>query len=48
MLWLAELVSRLVWTSTEGVVRFEAAMVVVALKVVGVGHLVRWVLRQLR
>ena len=36
MLWLAELLARLLWASTDGLVRFDAAMVAVVLKVVGV------------
>jgi hypothetical protein len=43
MLWLAELVVQLLWTSTEGVVRFQAAMIAVGLKVIVVWRAIRWV-----
>ena len=39
MLWLVELLVRLLWASTDGLVRFDAAMVAVVLKVVGVWRL---------
>ena len=46
MLWLAELVYRLVWTSTDGVVRFQLAMVAVVVQVVGAWRHVEWVARR--
>ena len=39
MLWLVDLLVRLLWASTDGLVRFDAAMVAVVLKVVGVWRL---------
>jgi hypothetical protein len=33
-LWLAELLVHSIWTATEGVVRFQAAMIAVGLNVV--------------
>jgi hypothetical protein len=39
MLWLVDLLVRLLWASTDGLVRFDAAMVAVVLKGVGVWRL---------
>jgi len=39
MLWMVDLVVRLLCASTDGLVRFDAAMVAVVLKVVGVWRL---------
>ena len=43
MFWLVELVLRLLWASTDGLVRFDAAMVAVVVKVVGLWRLVQLV-----
>jgi hypothetical protein len=44
MLWLAELLVHSMWTATEGVVRFQAAMIAVGLNVVVVWRVIQRVL----
>ena len=44
MLWLGELLIHVIWTSTEGVVRFQAAMIAVGLNVVVVWRVIQRVL----
>ena len=46
LLWLADVVLRVIWTATEDVVRFDAAMLAVVVQGVGLWRLVRWVARQ--
>ena len=43
MMWFAELLSCLLWTSTEGVLRFDIAMITVVLNVRTVWRLVECV-----